>query len=199
MQGFNKLAIALASTAVITACGGSGGSDNNETTGGTTTPPAVTATTVSGSATKGIISNAQVEVFEILSDGSLSAEAVGEATTDASGEYEVELSDSYTGGPLKVTISAVDGTTMICDAPSGCGSTAYGDNYTLATGFELSALLPEADGNTVSVHVTPLTDMATKLAEEEDTLNVAAIANANDVVRQTLVLQAILPRLNPLM
>jgi trimeric autotransporter adhesin len=196
MQGFNKLALALAVTATITACGGGGGSSND--TPVTTPPPAQQGPTVSGTANKGIIANAQVQVFEVLADGTLSAEPVGETTTDASGDYEVTLSEDYAGGPLKVVVSAIDGSTMICDAPTGCGTVAFGQPYTLAAGFELSAVLPEAEGDTVSVHVTPLTDMAAKRAEQADTLDAAAIANANDVVRQTFGLSGDITQIEPI-
>ena len=172
------------SVLLLAACGG--GSSRRAAPAPAPVPdPAGTA---SGTTIKGIIREGDINIQEVLSDGSLS-ESLGSATTDAGGAYSAEISEDYSGGPLKITLSANASTTMLCDAPSGCGGAAFGEETPLAEGFELVALVTSLDGDTVSVHVTPITDMAARLAENDpDGLSADAVAEANDVVRQTFSL-----------
>ena len=180
-------------TLLAAACGG--GSSSNRAP----QPPAAPAPAgvIDGAIAKGIIVGGDVEVREVLTDGTLS-DVIGSGTTDASGGYDAEVSADYQGGPLKVTVTAVAGTTMKCDAPSGCGTAAFGDDVPLADGFSLSAFVTELGGDTLSVHITPITDLAARRAEADpDGLDVTAVAEANDVVRQAFSLPGDITAIEP--
>jgi hypothetical protein len=87
---------------------------------------------------------------------------------------------------------------MKCDAPSGCGTASFGDDVPLAEGFSMSAFIPAMQGDTVSVHVTPFTDLAARRAEADpDGLDPTTVANANDVVRQTFGLPGDITAIRP--
>ena len=191
---FKKTLLAIAVTTILSACGG-GGSDNNDDTGGVTTIDA----TISGTAAKGIIINGNVVADELNADKSVKNANVGSATTDSDGKYTLELNDTYTGGPIKVTVSAGSSTTMVCDATSGCGTRTddvtdangnttidFGEQYKPSS-LTMSALLPEAaDGETISVQITPFTNMAAERALNQATLDASAINNANSEVSNLL-------------
>jgi len=189
---FQKSLLAIAVATGLSACGGGSGGNNDN--GGTT--GSVDAT-LSGVASKGIIINGTVTADELNADKSVKHANVGSATTDADGKYDLTLNNSYTGGPVKVTVTAGGSTTMVCDAVSGCGTRTDGltdDNGTIDFGeqykpasLEMSALLPELnDGATVSAQITPFTDMAAQRALTQSTLDNAAINNANSEVSNLL-------------
>src|SRR5690606_20655031 len=149
-----------------------------------------------GSATKGVMINAPVKAYEILADGDLSA-AVGTATTDSKGDYSMTLDSAYKGGPLRIVIEGGSGVTMVCDIPSGCGSDVlFGQAAPLSSDFRLSAVVVAPIGNTVSVHVTPLTDLADKLAEKKG-YSAGNVAAANDIIRQAFQLGSDITSVKP--
>lgn len=152
------LSVAIASTLILAGCGGSSSSGS--------APPAqqpdASATTVSGSAVKGIMKSAIVTAFELDSAGDRLPNPVGEARTNAQGEYTVSLSADYAGGLLEINISTDASTRMVCDA-SSCGDIAKGEDVELPDGFMLSAIVPKpATGNEISAPVTPWSTMAAK-------------------------------------
>lgn len=166
----------IASLTTLTGCGSSSSSDPVIETG---------ATTLSGTAAKGIILNGVVTARELASDGSEIA-VVGTSITDEFGQYELELTDDYQGGVVKVTISAGNNTTMKCDATIGCGTgNDFGSTIALTEGFSLDAIIqPEADDTNVSVQITPLTHMAAARALDADELNADSVASAISEVNQ---------------
>lgn len=185
--------ILVTMTMLAAACGGGGGSSRAPQAPAAPAPAGI----IDGAIAKGVIVGGEVEVREVLTDGTLS-DVIGTGTTDASGGYNAEVSADYQGGPLKVSVTAVAGTTMKCDAPSGCGTAAFGDDVPLAAGFSLSAFVTELGGAALSVHVTPITDLAARRAEADpDGLDVAAVAEANDVVRQTFSLPGDITAIEP--
>ncbi len=182
---------------LVAACGGGGSSSRTPAPPPGPDPDPDPAGAVLGSSFKGIIIGGEIDIQEVLEDGSLS-DSLGSAVTDGNGDYDAEVSADYAGGALKITLTAVDGTTMICDAPSGCGTAAFGDEVALAEGFSLCAYVPSLEGDSVDVHVTPVTDMAAKLAESDpDGLDATAVAEANDVVRQTFSLPGDITSVRP--
>lgn len=158
-----KLVSVLTLAAALTACS----SDSDDNSGGGTT---VTTTAVSGTATKGIIIGGVATAYPLVNGVPDTSNPLGSATTDANGQYSIELPSDYDGGPIVVTVKpATDGsTTMRCDIPSGCGgSVAFGSDYTLtsSSGFSMSAIVATAtSGETITVNPTPLTEVATQLA-----------------------------------
>ena len=148
-------------------------------------PPAPTEfNTISGIASKGIISGATVTVID--ADGN---ELDVPATTGDDGSYSVdpppELIEAGVSTPLQVVISSDGTATMVCDADldasgdddcltgsdasGGPVYAAFGDSFTLPDDFMMRAVVatlptPTDDGATVTVNPTPLTEIATALA-----------------------------------
>jgi len=126
-------------------------------------------TNISGTASKGLILDGAVTAYLINTDGTKGA-AVGTATTDSDdGTYELTLDSSYDGEPLIIEITAVDGSRMKCDL-SVCladddaeVAITFGELYPLPTDFELSAVSSGSDSDTISINITPLTNIAAAL------------------------------------
>lgn len=145
----------------------------------------VASTTIGGGAAKGIIKKADVVAHTLNSDGTKNVQ-VGSGTTDDNGLYALTLNDSYDGtSPLLLELMANDDTTMVCDAPAGCGVVARGGDISLAgTGFTLTSVVPGASkGSSLNGTITPFTDMATKKALTGEISN-ASILAANSQVSQ---------------
>ncbi|EIF41768.1 heme utilization/adhesion protein [gamma proteobacterium BDW918] len=160
---FHKLVLPLAISAALVACG----SDNK----GSSAAP----TTVAGASSKGIIIGGNVNAYPITDTGMVDKDiSLAEPTTTAEdGSYSLTLNGNYVPGTaIYVEITAVDGTLMRCDLAK-CGEKNFGDDYILASGFAMSATLPQASGSSVAVNITPLTDIASKLTLQK----VAAGAN----------------------
>lgn len=158
-NGFSVVAACALAAAV--GCGGSSSSSSS--------PAADQTVAISGSAVKGIIKNGVVKIYGV-SDGTRRSEALISGRTAVDGSYSLEVTGYE--GPVVVEISALtsgeDGypSLMVCDLPDGCGSVAFGDDYTLQEGFSLDAVIPSvSDGEEVSANVTALTDMAAAYAE----------------------------------
>ncbi len=190
---FKKILLALSITAFLSACGG-GGSDDP-----VVVDDSIDAT-ISGKAAKGIIIGGLVVAAELNLDKTVKNTNVGSATTDSVGKYSLALNSSYTGGPIKITITAGDATTMVCDATSGCGSAVasdpldinssgtidFGEKYKPGS-LSMSALLADAeDGETIAVQITPFTHMAAARAQASATINAASIRAANSEVSNLL-------------
>lgn len=184
MKSYKKLYLPLLISA-LSACGGSSGSGD---TGVTTTE-----TVVTGTAIKGTIANAIVKAYKFV-DGlpvALSTDELQDSniTTNTDGSYSLTVLN-YTG-PIKVELSVGADTTMICDAPAGCGSAVFGESIALATvdpGFTLSAISDVAEGSEggVKVHVSALTHLAASLIESESAI--AGEANAALVQEQSSII-----------
>ena len=157
-----NLSVALISSSLLFACGGgsSGGS--------VVAPPAPMS--ITGTASKGLILGGEVNAYLINSNGTKVEPAIGTAITDATdGSYELTLDSSYDGEPLIIEITAVDGSQMKCDL-SVCladdddeVAITFGELYTLPTDFELSAVSSGTDSDTISINITPLTNIAAAL------------------------------------
>lgn len=138
-------AVVLCTPLFLTACGGdsSAGSTSSNLTDEST------ASTLSGTATKGPIDAATITVFALNADGSR-GEYLGETTTDADGRYSLEIDHD---GPVSVV--ATEGTYI--DEASGL-------TVALAAGVELETLLASAqEGENVAV--TALTTIAAARAK----------------------------------
>lgn len=166
-------------TGALSACNWIGSDDPKPTPN----PPAESSAQISGSAVKGILKDARVRVYKLASDAT-----VGEAlttqpeivTTDASGQFSLQIMEAYQG-PVLIEVTSVDGTMMACDVVDGCSDTvAFGDDYALESGVSLSAvtmvtLAEGEDEASVTGHVSILTEIAAKLLEEA----MAAAPNQN--------------------
>jgi hypothetical protein len=150
---FHKLVLPLAISAALVACG-------SDSKGSSAAP-----TTVAGASSKGIVIGGIVNAYPITNTGTVDKDiSLAEpATTAEDGSYSLTLNSNYVPGTaIYVEITAGDGTLMRCDLAK-CGANDFGDTYTLASNFAMSAALPKADGGSVAVNITPLTDIAAKL------------------------------------
>ncbi|NIS76485.1 MAG: hypothetical protein GTO00_02415, partial [Deltaproteobacteria bacterium] len=117
------------------------------------------STILSGRASKGPISGAQIEIFALNGDGAL-GDLIGAAVTDGEGRYSSNLG-AYTG---PVLIAVTGG--QYSDEASG---------LTVQNEIVLHAAIPEASGR-VSAMVSPLTEIAYRTA---GALTPENIGNAN--------------------
>lgn len=169
-----KSLIALALTSTLAACG-SDSSTSSTSDPITVTPPVETV--VNGKAIKGVLSNAVVTVYKFV-DGApvaLTAEELSDAdiSTDGEGNYTFTVLDY--DGPIKVELSPstdpANPTTMTCDAPAGCGDTAFGAQIDLTEAdpnFKLAAISVVDSNGDVKVNVSALTHLAAELIEADD-------------------------------
>lgn len=153
-------------------------------------PPPPTSGAISGSAVKGVIRNAIVDLDQFGAGNALVR--IGGGSTDATGAFVVSYS-GYTGGPVQLTVRARKtgdpagpATTVVCDITDGsnCGvNPATGAPYGLGAeipaplNFQLRTCLPEPPANGVRAPVTPFTEIVVRRAAER----VATIAAEADL------------------
>jgi hypothetical protein len=179
-QGALLLGCALA--ALLGGCGGGGGSSSapapqRPPQGGNPPPPSASFS-LGGTAVKGIIRNASVEVAD-AGDASV---VVGTGSTTPSGRYDIEVTDtSFTGPFVRVIVRGDADATMICDAAEGCGDgAAFGEPFPIGPDFSLSAIVPTpGDEGSASVNVNLLTDLSAALAASGGAPDADDIAAAN--------------------
>ena len=163
----NKITeMALATTLILTGCGGGGGG------GGSAASP--TPTTVSGTAVKGIIKQANVLVCRIIGGAPEPDASCASTTTGNDGSYSVTFSDGYTG-PAIVKIMAGTSSTMM-DETTGTD---------IPYSMTMRAVIP-AVSSTTAVHVTPFSEMAAN-AVSTTTMDATTISQSISAV-QTLML-----------
>lgn len=131
--------IPLISLLTLSACGGGGGGV------GSAIPP---ATTVSGTAAKGLVKQAQVLVCRIV-NGTPEADASCASTISGNdGSFTVTMLDNYTGPAM---IKVMPGTaSMMLDETSGTE---------VPYGMTMRAMVPVVSAST-TVYVTPFSEMA---------------------------------------
>jgi hypothetical protein len=147
--------LTLLSILLLTACGGGGGSGGDSA-------PATATTVIKGVASKGLITDGTVNIFALNSDGSKGAQ-LGTGTTDASGAYTISCG-SYSGP-------------VVVEASGNYLDEATGQTKTVPASAPLRAALPNVSG-TVSLPVTPLTDLAVRQAGTALTAQNIAAANS---------------------
>lgn len=169
--------IAIAASAGLTGCGG--GSDSSST--GTSNQQVQ----LSGLVAKGIIKNALVSAYgDQDKDGQYDSSPLTQTSTDANGDYSLDLPVGYTG-PINIQITKGINGKMVCDITNGCkgGAVSFGEEYDLPQGFLLEAVDNiSSDSNTSKpVSVTSLTHMAAKYAKSKGA-NAEAVQAANEKV-----------------
>lgn len=159
----------------LVACG-DGGSSRGGGSG--------SASTVQGSAAKGIISGALVEARR--PNGSL----INDAITDQDGHYSISLKKHH--GPTLLILKPHPGAMVTCDVTrcrdaspgdedtNGDGTIGFGERYQLD--YELRAVVDvDKSASHVDAHITPLTTLVAARAGEPPTS--ASIAEANAFVK----------------
>lgn len=216
---FKQSILALSVLAVLTGCGGSS-DDNTKVTNPTPVVTDPDTTTVSeaqinGVASKGTLKNAQLTFYKYV-DGEvieLNADELGDSSlvTDENGLYQVTLSDVQGVVKVKLSVSSdLDSPTlMVCDAPTGCGvddadvAIKFGDDVNLTLQdpeFSLTSIL-SIDSETTetqdTANITPLTHMATALAESRGDVSEQTISDAQSEIANTFGLIGALNTLTP--
>jgi len=133
-----KILFSMLALSIITACGGGGG--------------ATVQGSISGTATKGPVSNATMTAYAI-SNGQIGAQ-IATATSDANGNFTMT-----TGGYAGPVMLQMSGGTYIDEAK--------GTNMSMATGDVMTAVMPTvaAGANVTGIQVTPVTSMAQTRAQ----------------------------------
>ena len=134
----------LATLLLVAACGGGGTTAASVGSGGTGF--------VSGTVTKGPVSNASVTAYGISAGAK--GPQIGTASTDASGNF-INLNIGAYAGPVMLQVSG--GSYM---------DEATGATMTMAVGDAMTAIMPSvaAGANATGIQVTPVTAMAQALA-----------------------------------
>lgn len=116
MNRFSKLSLSAALSALLIGCGGGGGGD-----GDVTVVPSE-ETEISGSASKGVITNGKVTIWAVTSSGELIESPIEEFITSEEGTFSGPT-NLYLGQMLYIEVRGLpSGTTkMYCDYPS-CGA-----------------------------------------------------------------------------
>lgn len=146
---------------IVFSCSGGGGDGNGN--------PPQTSSTINGVASKGLISGGNVAVYEIDENGQKVTPALASGTTGSDGSYSLSINYS---GPVLVEVT----------------SGSYIDEATGETeniSQPLRAAMVSVDGD-VQVAVTPLTEIAVRLAEAGGGLSDDKIDAANDLLSQLL-------------
>ena len=191
------MALAIA----MTGCGGGGG-------GGSDSSNPVTTTKLSGTATKGILKNVHIHARRI-ENNLRTEEIIASALTDEVGGYSLDLTNIQAGVIELVAIGRADDlSTMVCDAPSGCGTYSsyigtgpfgaanisqvdlngngrvdFGESHPVDDSFQMKSLVEvDTPGDTVTVHITPLTHTVAEIAYARSSLSPAdLVAITEDV------------------
>ena len=208
MNNLSKTTLAISLALGLTACGGSS-SDKKVTPPVVVVPPAPIKTVVDGKAIKGTMINAVVTVYKFV-DGAPVALTDAEftdaqLTTDDKGNYSFTLLDY--NGPVKVELSpstdAASPTTMICDAPLGCGPTVFGESINLTEtdpSFKLSAIsvVDENSNGAVKTNVSALTHLTAQLIENDSTgINATSVQQHSSAIANAFRIEGSLTSLEP--
>lgn len=167
----------LASAALLAACGGGGG--DGQPAPGPVDTPAQAEVEVTGVAAKGLITGAIVTAHLVDANGAVQSQAAAtaDAPTDAQGRYRIRVRGT---GANPVVIRVV--------APAG-GAThrdeVTGQTQTLPPGFSIRAAVVPRAAATLTVNVTPFTEMATEAAEDQG-LTETNVLQANNTVKLML-------------
>ncbi len=158
----------LASLLGLSGCGGGGG-------GGASAPATVlpVATSVSGTAAKGIIKQARVLVCRIVNGVPEPDASCASTTSGNDGSYSVVFSDGYTG-PAMVKVMPGTASTMM-DETTGTD---------IPYNMTMRALVPSVS-NTTTVYVTPFSEMAAS-AVSTTTIDATTISQSIAAVQSAM-------------
>ncbi|WP_375184004.1 hypothetical protein [Aquabacterium sp.] len=166
-----RTAVGVGVLAVLAACGGGGGGSSSTSGGGGGGGSA----SVSGVASKGLLLNALVTAYAVNSDGSRGSVLATTSTSATDGSYTLSGLPAGALVLLEVTPKAT-GTKMIDE-------TTNAEVDVLAnSGFKLRAATSLESSGTTSAQITPFTDMAVKLAENNGGLKADVVTAANGSV-----------------
>ena len=157
--------------------------EGNEGTATLTVTVKAPAFSLNGSASKGVIFGGSVTVSD-ANDPAVVLITGTTSTTD--GGFDVDIPDSanFSGSFVEIKVNGGNGAEMMCDAPNGCGTAAFGERFPIDDSFSLSAIIatPAADASQ-TVYVNVFTDLSATLARARSmTITAASLSDArNDV------------------
>jgi hypothetical protein len=167
----NKITgMTLAAVLVLSGCGGGGGGD-----GSSAAAASPAATTVSGTAAKGIIKQAKVLVCKIVNGVPEPDASCASTTSGNDGSYSVAFSDGYTG-PAMVKVMAAGAASTMMDETTGTD---------IPYGMTMRAFVP-AVSKTTTVYVTPFSEMAAS-AVSKTTIDATTIRQSIDAVQSVML------------
>ncbi len=185
--------------------------------------PEPVKTVIQSRAIKGTIANAIVTVYKYV-DGqavkftSDELETI-EIITELDGSYAISILDYI--GPVKIELSVDENTTMMCDAPAGCGEVTYGEPIALATvdpSLVLSAISTVGSDNgevpslmldhhtivnlngaaLANINVSALTHLAAALIEADDSgVSAESIQTQSSLIANAFNIMGSLTQLEP--
>lgn len=178
----NKITgMSLATVLVLAGCGGGGGG------GDVASAPALpTATSVSGTATKGVIKQARVLVCRIVNGAPEPDASCATTTTGNDGFYSVAFSDGYTGAAM-VKVMAGAASTMV-DETTGTD---------IPYNMTMRAVIP-AISRTTTAYVTPFSEMAAS-AVSTTTMDATKIGQSIAAVQSVMLTLGIDMSVMPMM
>ena len=186
LKRFKTSLFALAMVS-LAACGGGGGGSSSppptQSPPPSPPPPVGASFSLEGAAIKGLILGGVVTVTDPTDDSEILTGTT--STTDGSFDLTIPTSAGFTGGFVRVTVTGGSDARMICDAASGCGNNvAFGDAFPIDETVSLSAIVETpSEGNTKTVNVSALTDLAAQTAEAANGgLSATSLAEANSQV-----------------
>lgn len=128
------------------------------------------AITLTGQVSKGLISNTRVELFSVdsfLDDLLGGRQIVEPVQIDGTGTYSFTLLPAIDFEELLIYVIEGDGADMVCDAPQGCNTVAFGETFEVQEDLDLRAYIAVPQlGTTQIVNVNVLTTMAARRAQE---------------------------------
>ncbi len=157
MKKWQTLSAVLASAGLMAACGG-GGSESGTPEANASNDASVT---LSGTAAKGLMANADVRVHPVKADGSVdTATVLASTTTDSKGKYTLPVFKVAKSQPYVVKVTAkADGSSSHVDE-------VLRESKPLPSGFSMRTLLiaPSSASQTTTASVTPFSEMAVAAA-----------------------------------
>ncbi|MCU7853614.1 MAG: DUF1800 family protein [Candidatus Thiodiazotropha sp. (ex Monitilora ramsayi)] len=200
MSQRNYINLLIILSLMISGCGG--GSSDGANSG-------AVDKRISGTTAKGIIHNGIVEARKIENSQRIDT-ILASSVTDAYGAYELALPPDQAGMFELIVRGRADAiSTMVCDAPSGCGSyTTYigvgafsssdiaqadlntnglvdfGEPHPVDASFAMKSLrVVDTASITVTAHITPLTHLIAEIAYMENRLTPSGLTAITDDIK----------------
>lgn len=149
---------ALSIALIAAGCGGGGGSSS-----------AADAVSISGTAAKGIIKNGVVQVYAVDAQGTKGTTPIATGTTGADGTFTVSI-------PKNVLLFVVE---VSAGANTVMADEATGSDLPMPSGMTMRSVVALDEGTTTYTGaVTPLTELAVKVAESTGGLTTANVKQA---------------------
>lgn len=171
----NSRLLVLIIAFLLSACGG--GSKSN--TSSTSTTGTSGSLSLSGVASKGLLSNAEVQSYEVLPDGTL--RAIGsKKITDENGFYEITDLPTTTY-PVIIKVTTTSSTTMLDESLPLDGGKFRRSIDQIKAGTEIRSMLPSLTSNS-EAHIQPFTEMGVAAAESTGKLSSESMASARSII-----------------